>query len=131
MDEDKKNKVLIGVIVGCLVLAAIITVVTNRGDGRGSRGSTGPITMLCINDQCNADFELSIDELKEQMEGFNEFLMDNPIYICPECNKRSAYRSIICSQCDTIFVPVQNNDYRDRCPECGYSKSEERRNAAK
>lgn len=131
MDEDKKQKVLIGVIVGCLVLAGIITLVTNRGKGRRGRGSTGPITMLCINDQCNADYELSIDEMREQMEGFNEFLMDNPIYICPECNERSAYRSIICSQCDTIFVPIQNNDYRDRCPECKYSKSEERRKARK
>ena len=131
MDEDKKQKVLIGVIAGCLVLAGIITFATNRGGGGRGRGSTGPLTMLCINDQCNADFELSIDELKEQMEGFNDYLMDNPIYVCPECNERSAYRAFICSQCDTMFVPIENDDYRDRCPECKYSEAEERRKAKK
>ena len=130
MDEDKKQKVMIGILVGCLVLAGIITLVTNR-DKLGNRGgATGPLTMLCINNECNADFELSLDEMKEQMEqmnSYNEMLMDNPIFVCPECSKRSAYRAIICSQCDTMFVPIQNNDYRDRCPDCGYSKAEERR----
>ena len=133
MDEDKKQKIMIGVVAGCLVLAGIITAVSNMGKGR-RRKSTGPVTMLCINDQCNADFEFSMDEIKEQIEQmnpYNEMLMDNPIFICPECNKRSAYRSMICPQCDTIFVPIQSNDYGDRCPECKYSKSEEKRNASK
>ncbi|HEG43738.1 MAG TPA: hypothetical protein ENH94_06800 [Phycisphaerales bacterium] len=135
MDEDKKQKIMIGLIVGCMVLAGIITVVTNlgKGGGRGKR-PTGPVTMLCINNKCNADFELSQEELAEQMNqmGDNDFMMmQTPKFVCSECNNRSAYRAMICGECDTMFIPMQNNDFRDRCPDCGYSKTEERKNAAK
>lgn len=133
MDEDKKQKIMIGIVAGCLGLAVIITVVTNLGKG-GGRGPTGPVTMLCINEQCNADFDLEVDEMREQlnqMTGGNDMMMmTTPVFICNECNQRSAYRAMICTQCDTMFVPVQNSDFRDRCPDCGYSRTEERRNAA-
>ncbi len=135
MDEDKKKKIMIGIIVGCIVLAVIINVVPRLGKSR-SRGPTGPITMLCINNQCNADFELSQEEMREQMNrmggGGPMMMMSTPRFVCPECNQQSAYRAMVCEQCDSMFISTpQSEDFYDRCPECGFSKTEERRNAAK
>ena len=122
MDEDKKQKIMIGLIVGCLVLAGIITVVTNLGKGGGRRKRpTGPVTMLCINNKCNADFELSQEELVEQMRqmGDGDFMMmQTPKFICPECNNRSAYRATICGECDTMSM------HDNICCDRGYNSGE-------
>ena len=133
MDEDKKKKVMIGIIAGCIVLAVIINVVPRLGKGP-AKVPTGPVTMLCINNQCNADFELEREEMTEQMNqmgGRNPMMMQTPTFVCPECNQRSAYRAMVCEQCEAMFIPTpQSDDFRDRCPECDFSKTEERRNAA-
>jgi hypothetical protein len=41
---------MIVVAITCIVLAVVITFVTN--DGGGSRRQTGPIHMLCVNPDC-------------------------------------------------------------------------------
>lgn len=121
---------MIGIVAGCLGLSVIITVVTNLGKG-GGRGPTGPVLMLCINEQCNADFEMPLEEMRAQMdEMYNEEMMSTPVFICTECSKQSAYSAMICPECDTMFVPISSSDYRDRCPDCKYSRTEERRNEA-
>ena len=93
------------------------------GKPKGEKGKVKVRAKECVCPDCGYAVEK-----KEYEEG----LMACVDYICPECKKRSAYRAMICSQCDTIYIPIQNNnDYRDRCPDCGYSKAEERKNAAK
>ena len=136
MDEDKKKKVMLGLIIVCLVLAIGITAVTNMGgSGGGGSRSNEPVQMLCMNEECGADFEMSAEEYREQMMQGGMMgpgpMAQTPIE-CPECGMRSAFRAVKCKECGTIFMQdYTSGDFPDRCPECGYSDIEDRRNKSK
>lgn len=136
MDEDKKRKVMIGLIVLCLVLAIGITAVTNLGGGGGSssRGNQ-PVQMLCMNEECGMDFELSTEEYREHMMQGGMMgpgpMAQSPVE-CPECGMQSAFRAVKCKDCEFVFMQdYSSGDFPDRCPECDYSDIEARRDAAK
>ena len=134
MDEEKKKIVMIVVAIACIVLAVVITFVTCEGGGR--RTATGPINMLCVNPDCGASFELSREEYTNQlmanqsettMPGMRGRGMAGPsVFTCPECGKESAYMATKCPECEAIFIQGQAGDqqFPDRCPECGYSAME-------
>lgn len=132
MDDAKKKQVKIILIASCLILAVLITLI-NRPRSSGSSGSKRPMQMLCSNEECNAIFEISPEDMREQMMAKNpEGIMaigmrDMQAFTCIECEEESAFIAAKCSQCD--FVHVLSNepgDYPDRCPECDYSATEER-----
>ena len=135
MDEEKKKIVMIVVAIACIVLAVVITFVTCEGGGSG-RVSAGPINMLCVNPDCGASFELSREEYTNQlmanqsettMPGMRGRGMAGPsVFTCPECGKESAYMATKCPECEAIFIQGQAGDqqFPDRCPECGYSDME-------
>jgi hypothetical protein len=136
MDEDKKKKVMLGLIILCLILAVGITVMTNRGGGSGSSSrSNEPVQMLCMNQECRMDFELSSKEYSEQiMQGgmMGPGPMAQTPIECPECSMRSAFRAVKCKECETIFMQdYTSGDFPDRCPKCDYSDIEVRRNKAR
>ena len=131
MDEDVKKKVMLGLIVGCLVLAVGITVMTRKGGG--PKPSNEPVQMLCVNEECAYAYELEREEYQEEarknMTGMMMGpMMGPPALTCPECGQQSAYSAIKCEQCQAVFVRGEAGDQRfpDRCPECDYSKTEER-----
>ncbi len=135
MDEDQKQKVMIGVIVGCIVLAGVIFFVTREGGG-GSKRSTGDIPMLCVNPDCYHEYDLEREEYtRELLSGGGGGpggppMMGAPVLTCPECQELSAYRAIICKKCEVSFVQdFETDDFPDRCPECDYSEIEEKRKA--
>jgi len=135
MDEDTKKKVMLGLIILCLILAVGITMMTNRGGGGfGSRGNE-PVQMLCMNQECGADFELSSEEYKAQiMQGgmMGPGPMAQMPIECPECGMRSAFRAVKCKKCETVFMQdYTSGDFPDRCPECDYSDIEAGRNKAR
>jgi DNA-directed RNA polymerase subunit RPC12/RpoP len=136
MDEDKKKKVMLGLIILCLVLAIGITVLTNTGgSGGGGSRSNEPVQMLCMNEECGADFELSTEEYREHMMQGGMMgpgpMAQAPIE-CPECGMQSAFRAVKCKECGAIFMQdYSSGDFPDRCPECEYSDIEARRDAAK
>ncbi|KKK46597.1 hypothetical protein LCGC14_3163660, partial [marine sediment metagenome] len=41
MDEDKKQKIMIGLIVGCMVLAGVVTYMTKSGGSETAIGEAG------------------------------------------------------------------------------------------
>ena len=133
MDEDTKKKVMLGLIILCLVLAIGITAVTNMG-GSGSRSSE-PVQMLCMNQECRMDFELSSEEYSKQiMQGgmMGPGPMAQTPIECPECSMRSAFRAVKCKKCETVFMQdYTSGDFPDRCPKCDYSDIEVRRNKAR
>ena len=134
MDEDKKKKVMLGLIILCLILAVGITAVNNMGGGSGSR-SNEPVQMLCMNQECGMDFELSSEEYREHMMQGGMMgpgpMAQTPIE-CSECGMRSAFRAIMCKECEAVFMQdYSSGDFPDRCPECDYSDIEARRDAAK
>ena len=135
MEEDKKKKVMLGLIILCLVLAIGITVVTNTGGGGGGSRSNEPVQMLCMNEECVMDFELSTEEYREQMMQGGMMgpgpMAQTPIE-CPECSMRSAFRAVKCKKCETIFMQdYTSGDFPDRCPKCDYSDIEVRRDKAR
>ena len=124
MDEDVKKKVTIGVAVGCIVVAAAITVMTSRG------GSSGPevseqVQFLCINPQCGHAFESSGEGInKQKTEGIA--MEEMPPVKCPKCGQNSAFPAIKCEKCSNVFIPnYENPKEYDKCPKCGYSKGEQ------
>ncbi len=137
MDEDKKKKVMLGLIILCLVLAIGITAMTNRGSGGSGSGSRSnePVQMLCMNQECRMDFELSSEEYSEQiMQGgmMGPGPMAQTPIKCPECNMQSAFRAVKCKECEAIFMQdYTSGDFPDRCPECDYSDIEARRDKAR
>ena len=133
MDEEKKRKVMLGVVIGCFSLAMILFLTTSGIFKKKYKGSNEPIVMLCVNPECNADFDLERDDYRDQMSQIPMMMMmeSTPPLECTSCNKRSAFRATVCESCDSLFLPTpSSDDFPDRCPECGYSKIEERRNSA-
>ena len=52
--------------------------------------------------------------------------------VCEKCGKESAFKAEKCEKCGKIFFAgAVPNDLADRCPECGYSKTEAIREARK
>ena len=135
MDEDKKKKVMLGLIILCLVLAVGITVMTNMGDGGSGSRSNEPVQMLCMNQECKMDFELSTEEYREQIiQGgmMGPGPMAQMPTECPECGMRSAFRAVCCKKCEVVFMrDYSSGDFPDRCPECDYSDIEVRREEAR
>lgn len=124
MDEGKKKQVMIGVVVLCLVLAAVITIATNTD----SSGPKSPVNLRCANQKCNYIYELSQKEYKNQIEELGPKSPNwKPRLACPECSKNSAFVARKCQKCDEIFLPNPRQKYPDKCTKCGYSPREERR----
>ena len=45
---------------------------------------------------------------------------------CEKCGEESVFAAIKCEKCDKIFFPgTVEGKYEDKCPECGYSPTEE------
>ncbi len=130
MDEEKRKPLMIGIIVACLVSAAGIFYVTNKGSSAPTR-NTSPRQMLCINEDCGAEFEFSSEEFREQMTQMARppMRMMAPTFICPECEQESAVLALKCAECGTVFIAGEAEDprYSDRCPNCDYSAYEARR----
>ena len=139
MDEDKKQKVKIVFVVVCLVLAAAIYLVTkDKSPGSGRR--RGTVWLLCANEECNAEYELTPEKMRETMVPSGRGMGMTPgmgmqTFVCIKCGENSAFRAMKCSSgsCGFVFTPVYDGsqDYADRCPECGYSAIEERKNKSR
>jgi rubredoxin len=132
MVEDKKKVVMIVIVVVCLGLAAVIAKI-NLGGGSNAPGiPTGPLAMLCVNPDCGHMYEMTKEEQREQMSAKGRDAMRRRrgprSFICPQCSAESVYQAKKCTKCETVFIPdLGSGDFSDRCPECGYSAIEERR----
>ncbi len=122
--EDKKKPILIGVILGCLVLAAVITFATNKRSGGGKTGGT--ILIKCRS--CNAVYELKAKDYREQISASTSARIN-----CNECGKKTAVAVMKCEKCGNLFRRGAAGEgkgvFSDQCPECNYSKIGERRKA--
>lgn len=132
MDEGKKRKIMVGVIVGCLVLAGVMTIVS-MGSSKPKK-SNDPFLVVCCNSSCKASYELKPEEyrdlIKSDQKGMDPRMIMGMVPVtCKECGEKSAYKAIRCEKCGFVFPRGLNpEDFSDRCPKCGYSKTEERRN---
>ena len=137
MDEDKKQKVKVVFVVVCLVLAVAIYLIT-RGKSSGAGRTKGTIQLLCANEECSAEYELTPEKLRGTMisSGPGTGMMPTmgpQMFVCIECGENSAFRAMKCERCGLVFTQVYDGsqDYADRCPECEYSAIEDRRSKSK
>ena len=129
---DKKNVVMIIIVVVCLALAGALAYRNFGGGGSTSPAAQGSQPMLCVNPDCGHVFEMTVEERRQIMRerGRQRRRGGPPAFICPQCNEESAYSANKCSKCGTVFIRgYSSDDFADRCPnpDCGYSAIEERR----
>ena len=128
MAEGKKKPIMIGIIVGSIVLAGAITLMTRapRGEGLKSIPEEKMMWMTCRNDTCGANYEMQMREYYRQREEIQKqsgaMSMSVPALICEKCSEESLYKAFKCQKCELIFEGgAKRGDYEDRCPKCGYS----------
>ncbi len=131
MDEDKKKVVMIVIVVACLALAGALAY-KNFGGGGGDipAAAQGPQPLLCVNPDCGHIFEMTMEERRQIMRERGRQMRRGgpPAFTCPQCSEESAYQANKCTKCSTVFIAdYTTSDFADRCPECGYSAIEERR----
>ena len=130
MDEDKKKIVMIVVVVVCLALAGALAIKNFGGGGGTSTVAAGSQVMLCVNPDCGHVFEMTTEERRQIMRERGRMIRRGgpPAFTCPKCGEESAYAAMKCSKCSTVFIAdYTSQDFPDRCPECGYSAIEEKR----
>ena len=122
MDDEMKKKISIGVAVGCIAIAAVITISTYRSSSTGGPNPNASVTLLCVNPQCG-----NIFEVKRPTERVDETdIAGIPAFKCPKCNQMSAQIAIKCPKCGNVFLPnYKDMKTYDKCPKCGYSDYEQ------
>ena len=131
---DKKKIILIA-LACCLLLVAGIIWVARSENLTGIPDLKGKMTWVkCSNTDCGISYEMSLQDYyrlvdkKQREAGIGSVL---PI-ACKKCGKESIFEAVKCEKCQAVFFFVFGNveDYADRCPECGFSKSEDERKKA-
>jgi predicted RNA-binding Zn-ribbon protein involved in translation (DUF1610 family) len=136
MEDSKKKPIMIGVIIACFLLAGVIAYKYSFSpEESGKDVFTGQLIWLkCSNTDCGGAYQMnkkgyfdSVEELIRQ-----KMSMETPPLVCEKCGKESVYRAEKCPKCEAIFfrAAAGRGDFADRCPECGYSGSEEIRKQA-
>jgi DNA-directed RNA polymerase subunit M/transcription elongation factor TFIIS len=125
MDKVMKKRVSIGIAVGCIALAVIITVITNRSGSIGGSAPSRSVLLMCVNPQCGNIFKLDAKDTRRNNEEAGSATAP-PVFKCPKCGQMSAYIAMKCPKCGTVFIPnYQDPEAFDKCSKCGYSKHKE------
>jgi predicted RNA-binding Zn-ribbon protein involved in translation (DUF1610 family) len=100
-------------------------IIMNSSPSPNSPAAAEKIQLLCKNPICGYQFELSRQEAGQEIPIGPG--MPIPVFKCPKCGQESAYIAITCEKCGNFFVLNYQNkiDFPDRCPKCGFSKSQE------
>jgi len=112
------------------LLGGVITYITHPVES-GTEVFKGQLVWVkCSNPDCEEAYQMdkkvyfdSVEELVRQ----NPMSMQTPPLVCQKCGKENIYRAEKCEKCGLIFFrgAAGRGDFADRCPECGYSRSEE------
>jgi ribosomal protein S27AE len=126
MDDEMKKKISIGVAIGCIAIAAVITISTYRSSGTAGPNPDAAVTLLCTNPQCNNIFELKQSDVAPKENGDDVGTGGIRTFKCPKCNQMSGQIAIKCSKCGNVFLPnYKDMTTYDKCPKCGYSAYEQ------
>jgi hypothetical protein len=134
-----KNTVYAIVIVVCFVGAGVIAykyIFTSGGSYTVDSIPDEEMTWVkCNNPACKAEYQMSLKAYFKYVEEHgNPMAPTAPPLICKECGKPSCFRAEKCTNPDCGIVFFRNsvpNDHADRCPECGHSETQEKRDARK
>ncbi|GJQ25859.1 MAG: hypothetical protein HBSAPP02_08910 [Phycisphaerae bacterium] len=108
------QKVKIGIIVGAIALAGIITFMCNKDQEPIEVAADDPKSpWLCA--ACNHQFELNS---KEEFEAAQKVPNNLPPLLCPQCKARQAWRANICEECGTAYFGAEVPNSTGVCPKC-------------
>lgn len=133
MGNRGKELTKVGLIGVCLVVAGVWWWRSASGGGpTGIESIDAGETVLtrCANPDCQFQSEMekrvyfqAVLALQRQKPQFS-----HPPLVCPECDKNSIFRVVLCPKCGHTFKHGgMRNEAADRCPECRYSQSQEDR----
>ena len=124
-----KKQIMIGVAVVCIIAAGAVTFFNSSGGGSTGVNAIDPSEMLWVKcNKCKAEYQMPKKEyyvyLQENMTGSTP-----PPLPCKECGEKGVYRAVKCESCGNVFYYGASgpNAFPDKCPKCGFSKTEERR----
>ena len=135
---NKNTKTLIAITAAVIIIVICIAVFSGKDQPAGESGtasvSISGVPMLCLNDACNAAFEMDTEKFRSEV---TNLLSDpaggqpqiNLTFTCPKCSRQTAQAATKCAKCENIFVPAYktSEDFPDKCPKCGYSEIEHRK----
>ena len=128
MEDSRKKPIMIGIIVVCLVAAALITYISSSPEGTGLNVFEDQMTWVkCTNPDCGATYQMNLKEYYEFMKE-NSVDLNVPPMDCKECGEGSVFRAVKCEkeECGEVFLHgAKRGDFVDRCTKCGHSKMEE------
>ena len=135
MTDEKKKLIQIIIIIAGFALAFTISAISfDWFSGGVGSAKSGPQWLVCINEDCGAQYEVSSKDFRKMLTENNPMgMMPDPMagppaFICKECGEQSAYVAEKCEKCGEVYLPDYGaGDYVEiiRCPECGYSRYEE------
>jgi ribosomal protein L37E len=129
-----RNRIYTVVIVVSAVAVAVIILMTRPASTGGieSIPESEQTWVKCT--QCGAAYQMGkrryFEQLEKKATASSGRMLVTPKLTCRECGKDGILRAVKCEKCGEVFfrnsVPA---DLADRCPKCGYSKTEAKRNA--
>lgn len=133
MEEGKKKLIMVVIIVVCLGVAATVTFKNIGGSSKGTLESLKRgeemYWIKCRNPECENEWQMDKkDYFVYLRENQDPMSMMAPAIVCTSCGEEGGYRSEKCEKCGLVFergsVP---NDFADRCPDCSFSETEQKR----
>ena len=136
MEGSKKKAVMIAVVIGCLVVAAAITFTGGPKSTGIERLAGQQQWIMCTNTDCEAEYTMDKKEYHEWRKKNLSFAARGESgMVCQECGEQTVFGAVKCGneKCGHVFLigAAGGLDFTDRCPECGYSKTEEERKQAR
>jgi len=119
----------------------VVPAITKQYLEDGDRGSISYIEEVrrrktwikCRNPECGAEYEITLGESSDYFESYmkkHPNTQEMPAMPCKQCGGLYAYVAVKCQECGLVFEyqrkPV---DFQDRCPKCGHSSIDEKRQA--
>ena len=128
-----KNIIYVAVIVVCIALAVVIFIMTQSGGSGGlesiKRGEQ-LYWVKCNNPKCGVAYQIDMRDYHEQTQEkmkANPLSLQTPPLTCQKCGEPSVFRAEKCEKCGKVFFYGASKDHPDRCPDCGHSATEAKR----
>ena len=130
MEDSRKKPIMIAVIVICFAAAGIIWYATRpKVFGIDDIPDDQMIWLKCTNPDCGAEYQVNQKAYAKYIdEHYEPDSQESPLPPCEKCGQQTALRAEKCEKCELVFFrPFVPTDFADRCPECGYSATEEKK----